>query len=427
VNIAQHFEAITKSLKQNLLCFVPEANQWWHHADGKWVPAQDFADRLVQDYALEHFPDRLPGRFVREALSYAGAEESLRKSIEHFDSADGYVNTPSGGIRLSDCSQLNPEHPWPFTMSLAATPAIYGEGSDWGLFLEQAVPDAETRRWLQLWAGSLLSGSTEHHALVFIYGPGGTGKSVFAEVLRYALGDYACVLPPEALMGQRGADGAYYRATLKGKRLAIVNETGEGDYWNAPQVKSLTGGDTVLARNPYGRPFSFQPTHKLLVVSNDPPHLSKVDEAWRRRMVVIPFLTKPSRVDPGLKARLEASASEVVGWAVRGWMDLQATESRNLLAERPEAILEATDAYLEEVDTVGEWLEECTEPDSTSSCTPRAVHASFRAYCESMGKKAKSWPNLRHDLSGRGYVSRKTNGMRLVFGLRVTPSVPGWE
>jgi len=44
-----------------------------------------------------------------------------------------------------------------------------------------------------------------------------------------------------------------------------------------------------------------------------------------------------------------------------------------------------------------------------------------------MGKKAKSWQNLRHDLSGRGYVSRKTNGMRLVFGLRVTPSVPGWE
>lgn len=143
-------------------------------------------------------------------------------------------------------------------------------------------------------------------------------------------------------------------------------------------------------------------------------------------MVVIPFLTKPSRVDPGLKARLEASASEVVGWAVRGWMDLQATESRNLLAERPEAILEATDAYLEEVDTVGEWLDECTEPDSTSSCTPRVVHASFRAYCESMGKRAKSWPNLRHDLAGRGYPTRKTNGMRLVFGIRVTPSVPDW-
>jgi putative DNA primase/helicase len=422
VNIKDHFKAIKKQLGAIPVKFLPELGEWWMHQEhpSRWIRATEIAELTVMQYALKHFPDKLPGRFVREALAYASSDDALRKSFEEFDAANGYVNTPGGGIKLADCSQLEPTHPWPFTMSLRAMPALYGEGSDWGRFLAESIPDEASRRWLQMWAGSLLSGSTEHHALLFIYGPGGTGKSVFAEVLMHALGDYSCVLPAEVLMGRQTADAAYWKATLKGKRLAVVNETGEGDYWNAPQVKALTGGDTVHARNPYGRPFAFQPTHKILVVSNDPPHLGKVDDAWKRRMVVLPFLHKPASPDPTLKSRLMESAAEVLGWALEGWNALHAVPGRSLLSERPESILEATDAYLEEVDTVGEWIEECCDRYADARCTPTEVYASYRRYCESIGKKPKSWANVRHDLAAREGISvRKSNGKREVIGMSV--------
>jgi hypothetical protein len=45
--------------------------------------------------------------------------------------------------------------------------------------------------YLQRIAGYCLTGLTTEHALFFIYGPGGNGKSVFLNLLVHILGDYA--------------------------------------------------------------------------------------------------------------------------------------------------------------------------------------------------------------------------------------------
>ena len=54
MKITDHFQVITAQMRSNIMCFVPEVNQWWHHADGKWKPAQDLAERIVADLSLIH-------------------------------------------------------------------------------------------------------------------------------------------------------------------------------------------------------------------------------------------------------------------------------------------------------------------------------------------------------------------------------------
>jgi putative DNA primase/helicase len=59
------------------------------------------------------------------------------------------------------------------------------------------------------------------------------------------------------------------------------------------KIKNLTGGDKLTARFVRGDFFDFDPTHKLLISGNHKPFLRNVDEAIRRRFLLVPF-TVPS-------------------------------------------------------------------------------------------------------------------------------------
>lgn len=428
MSMRERFARVVGALRDNRLCWVDEAQQWWWY-DGReyrWKPDGGLAERVAVEVGLDDAPDRLPGKFVREALSWARSDDTLRASIMDFDSVDRHLGTPAGVIDLDKHDGLDPGMPWKVTMAVGGVPDPYGP-SEWEAFLEEAVPCEEVRQWLQLWAGSILHGQTSQHCLLFVHGPGGTGKSLFAETLLAAMHDYGCVMPAELLIGRGGSDAGYWKASLKGKRLAVINETGEGDYWNAPQAKALTGGDTVHARHPYGRPFAFLPTHKVLVVSNDPPQLSKVDEAFRRRLAVVRFDTKPHRIDRGLKDRLRRAAPKVLGWMQTGLVALQERFGGDLMAARPSLIREYTDAYLTDVDLVGEWLAEATEQDWHASEAPTAVYGSYREFVSARGRHPKSWSNLRHELEEREVAKFvRANGQRRVLGLRVSATSAGY-
>ncbi len=51
---------------------------------------------------------------------------------------------------------------------------------------------------------------------------------------------------------------------LKGRRLALASELEENGRFAEAAIKSMTGGDTMQARDPYGLFASWTPTHKLM-------------------------------------------------------------------------------------------------------------------------------------------------------------------
>ena len=424
MTMRERFARVVGALRENQLLWVEEANAWWQYDAllHKWKPDGGLALRVATELALDEQPDRLPGKFVREALEHAKTDDTLRASILEFDGNDAHLGTPAGVIDLDSHCGLDTTVPWKVSMAAGGVPDPTGP-TEWDTFLENAVPSQEVREWLQLWAGSVLHGRSEQHCLLFVYGTAGSGKSTFVEALLAAMGDYGCVLPCDLLMGKGGADAGYWRATLKGKRLAVINETAEGDYWNAPQAKSLTGGDTVHARHPYGRPFAFLPTHKVVVVSNHAPQLSKVDAAFRRRLAVVRFDAKPGHVDRELKRRIRGLTSQILGWAQTGLVALQERFNGDLMASRPQLVLEYTDKYLEEVDLTGEWLADGVERDWNARETIPAVYGHYKEFCASRGRHPKSWTNLKNDLEEREAARMvKSGSTRWVLGIRISPN-----
>src|SRR5262249_49341569 len=163
--------------------------------------------------------------------------------------------------------------------------------------------DAELVAFLQRLCGYWITGSVREEKLVVIHGPGGNGKTKFIDTVRGTLGnDYATGLAMETLIATGNDQHPTDVADLRSKRLAIATETEEGRRLAESKIKHLTGGDRIRARHMRQDFFEFDPTHKIVIVGNHRPALRNVDEAMRRRLILIPFdaVIPPEVRDPRL-------------------------------------------------------------------------------------------------------------------------------
>src|SRR5436190_113345 len=146
-----------------------------------------------------------------------------------------------------------------------------------------------TIRFLQQWAGYCLTGVTREHALVFVFGPGGNGKTVFINVLTGIVADYATTAAMETFAVSHSDRHPTDLAMLRGARLVTASETEEGRAWAETRIKQMTGGDKIAARFMRQDFFEYVPQFKLWITGNHKPGLRSVGEAIRRRMNLIPF------------------------------------------------------------------------------------------------------------------------------------------
>src|SRR5207302_9636010 len=127
----------------------------------------------------------------------------------------------------------------------------------------------ELVRYLQRWIGYCLTGLTREHALMFMYGPGGNGKSVLLNTVAGIMGDYATIAMSDVFTVTRNEQHPAHLAALRGARLVAVTETEEGRQWAESRIKALTGGDRISTRVMRGDPFELTPTFKAWITGTD--------------------------------------------------------------------------------------------------------------------------------------------------------------
>jgi P4 family phage/plasmid primase-like protien len=132
----------------------------------------------------------------------------------------------------------------------------------------------------------------------------------------------------------------------------------EGRTWAESKLKAITGGDEISARFVRQDFFRFTPTFKLMIAGNHKPRLRSVDEAMRRRFHLIPFaVTIPEADrDKDLSEKLKPEWPAILRWMVDGCLKWQ-----EIGLSPPQAVIDATAAYLETEDTIATWIEERCE------------------------------------------------------------------
>jgi putative DNA primase/helicase len=396
----------------------------WLRFDGKrWAE-----DRTISVFALAREvcrvaatgADKNVARQITSAKTVAAIEKLARSDPRHAIlpeqlDADPYLfNTPGGTVELRT-GQLREHRREDLITKLAgATPDHNGDDSTWIKFLADiTLRDREIEDYVQRLFGYCLSADVRDHVLVFLYGTGANGKSTLIDLVLHILGDYAKLIATETLMEARGDRHPTDIAALLGVRLAVSSEVEEGQHWAESRLKALTGDAMLTGRFMRQDFFEFKRTHKLVVAGNHRPAIRVVDEAMRRRIHLVPFTARfaGDKADRDMPEKLRAEAGAVLAWMVRGFLGWQASG-----LQPPQAILSATQDYLDAQDTLGLWLDErCDTTDPTAEEKSSALYESFRAWKEARGEKAPSTVRFTGQLEGRFRRQRSSRTGHMVF------------
>jgi putative DNA primase/helicase len=133
---------------------------------------------------------------IASAVTVAAVERMARAdrrhaaTVEQWDSDPWALNTPGGVIDLRSGKLRVAEREDYITKTAAVAPG--GECPGWLAFLSRITNgNRELQDYMQRMAGYCLTGVTREHALFFLYGTGGNGKSVFLNTISGVMGDYA--------------------------------------------------------------------------------------------------------------------------------------------------------------------------------------------------------------------------------------------
>lgn len=363
-------------------------------------------------------------RSITSASTVSAVERLARSDVRHarraedFDADPWALNTPAGVVDLRT-GQMRPHRRGDlFTKVTAVAPG--GDCPRWLQFLREITQDdQEAIDYLQRFIGYTLTGSIEEHAFLFLFGPGGNGKSVLVGTVAAALGDYATTAMQDVFTVGRSDQHPTHIASLRGARMVCVTETEEGRAWAESRIKAITGGDRISARVMRGDPFEFNPVLKLWIAGNHRPTLNNPDPAMRRRLRLMPLTYVPAAPDTKLPDKLRDELPGILAWAIEGALMWQ----RDGLGQ-PAVVREATSDYFAAQDSLATWLGERCERKAGAEMSSRAAFDDWRKWCISRGEEAGTEKRFAEAMENHAAKKRKKTGV-MFLNVRLLPNESG--
>lgn len=286
----------------------------------------------------------------------------------------------------------------------------------WDSFLARIFrKHPELPAFMQRLAGYWLTGLTDPPYLAVLYGVGANGKTTLVETISHVMGDYASTAPRGLLAAKHGNDPAKELAALHGKRLVVTSETTEVGRLDEELIKAMTGSDRITARRLYKDYFTFDPTHKLALLTNHKPIVRGQDEGIWRRLLLVPFdeVIPKREQDLTLKDKLQREAPGILAWMVKG---AQAFLKSGITL--PKVVTDATSAYRSESDVIGAFIAEECEVDSSAQVPSSQLYLVYDRWCADNGERALPKRTLGMRLQDRGITSGKgAKGLRMLRGI----------
>lgn len=350
------------------------------HWDGDWLEYRDGAYAVLPSAEIEAqawcwlnqqvYTTGDGGQRVKPSVALVENFMAAARSLRHCaltppcwlerrygDPDPSRVISLRNGLLDLDTLRLLPPDPRFFT--LHALPFDYDraapEPTRWKRFLNEAWPDdPDSISALHEIVGYLVSGDTSMQKMFLIFGPPRSGKGTIDSVLRGLLGERNCCGPTvDDLSGDFGLQG------LIGKTLATVSDVRIGPRTNTAKLAGnllrISGEDRVSVNRKYKTPWDAVLPTRILMFSNDVPHIRDTSGALQSRFVVLRMTESfLGREDTGLKAKLAEELPSILNWALDGLTDLRMwgaftqPESGRVLLERMEAAASPVRTFVKE-------------------------------------------------------------------------------
>lgn len=206
---------------------------------------------------------------------------------------------------------------------------------DWLNFIEEILPQEESRKTLQQALGFLLLRGLKIEKIILLYGTGSNGKSVIFEVLSGLLGEDS--FSNYSLNSLTSS--AYYIAQLKDK---IINYSPDIDLSkiDTGKMKILASGEPIECKVPNKEPFIMKNYARMIFNINNINNIKLEDsKGFFRRLLFIPFniTIAESKQDKKLPQKLlngQENKAGILNWILDGAREVLKNEE---IYESPES------------------------------------------------------------------------------------------
>lgn len=361
----------------------------------------------------------------RDSKKIASALKEIQPMLEIEPNdldADGFLlNTPTATFDLRkglNCS-MESNYSHFITKQTSVSPSTIGMDKWIDSLNVFFCKDKDLIEYVQRIVGLAAIGKVYQETLIIAYGEGRNGKSTFWNVIAKVLGSYSGNISADVLTVGCRRNVKPELAEAKGKRLIIAAELEEGMRLNTSNIKQLCSTDPIFAEKKYKAPFSFTPSHLLVLYTNHLPKVGAIDEGTWRRLIVIPFeakIEKNKDIKNYTDYLYENAGGAILTWIIQG---AEKVINENYNIKPPKKVEDAIKSYRENNNWVSHFLTECCEVDENYTAKSGEVYDEYRAFCFRIGEFTRSTTDFYTALDSCGFERKRTAKGVLVKGLRI--------
>ena len=382
-----------------------------YHADeGVWRDDGEERIRRILDRALG---SEFSTRVLNETVERVRARTAVDR--DEFDVPDVTAPVQNG---LLDLEKHTPRDLCPSDYATFRLPMGYDKTADCPRFkeyLEAVTRSGSDRKKLQEYAGYvLMHGQMPHHKALFLAGPQASGKSTFIDVLSSLLPDDVVGASTPHQLTRRFGKMELYETWLN-----VSADIPSDMIENLGTFKMLVGKDRVAAEmKGVQEKVKFIPTTKHVFSANQLPEVYDADDAFWRRILIVPFpetIPRDDRVDNFDEKLVEEEASGILNWVLEGYDRLN--EEGGFTADRmPE---ETRELWMSWSTPVIRFYARCLRDEVGAEADKDAVYKAYKEFCDeemsvmpvtekSFGKRLCKFPHIDSARVKTGGRQKKT-------------------
>lgn len=361
----------------------------------------------------------------RDTKNIAATLKEARPMLEveqrNLDADEFMLNTPTLTYDLRQGTKYPLEHRPEHFITKQTTVDPSSDGADiWAAALDTFfLKDIDLIDYVQRMVGLSAIGKVYVEALIIAYGEGRNGKSTFWNVIARVLGTYSGNISADMLTVGCRRNVKPELAEAKGKRMLIAAELEEGMRLNTANVKQLCSTDEIYAEKKYKDPFSYTPTHTLVLYTNHLPKVGAIDKGTWRRLIVIPFDAKiegSADIKNYADYLFEKAGGAILTWVIEGARKVIAD---NYKIDPPQKVRDAIEHYKESNDWLSYFLSERCELDPAYVAKSSEVYNEYRIFCTQVGEFTRSTTDFYTALETVGFERYRDRKGRYIKGLRL--------
>ncbi|WKZ69165.1 MAG: phage/plasmid primase, P4 family [Melioribacteraceae bacterium] len=367
-------------------------HNFYYYEDGVWsVLHEDKCKMHIESFLNAIYePEQINTTRINGLFKRLKTKEELFFERD-FNSDKMILNFKNGLYDL--CKQQLMPHT-PHHKSTIQFPLVYDPAAECKLFEEKIIEilgSKEVVDFILKWMLYTMIPTYEYQKFLFLLGKGANGKSTLINLWSAFLGKQNV---RNQSLKDLSTNANYSVQQLVGKLANFSNEISSSEK-ESSILKSLSGGDTIAARQIYEKPLEFYNNARLIIAANRMPSFKEVDNAILRRLQIVKFENNfEKNPDPTLDKKLIMELSGILNLVLSKVPEI-IREDGSVYFDSPKHVDENIEVFKRKTNSIGEFVEQSCDLTAESgidcATTLKHIYASYQHWCnKEQGTTAKS-------------------------------------